>query len=83
MASNWTSTLAKSIEALWEAAEHILPSFQDQQAHLSFARQQTAQEELFEAEERKERVKNEHGKYNEDEEDEDRYDALLLKERDK
>ena len=77
MASNWTSTLAKSIEALWEAAEHILPSFQDQQAHFSFATQQAAQEELFEAEERKERVKNEHEKYNKDEEDEDRYDALV------
>ena len=77
MASNGTSALAKSIEALWEAAEQISPSFQDQQAHFSFARQQAAQEELFEAEEQKERVKNELEKYNEDEEDEDRYDALV------
>ena len=77
MASNGTSTLAKSIKALWEAAEQISPSFQDQQAHFSFARQQAAQEELFEAEEQKERVKNELEKYNEDEEDEDRYDALV------
>ena len=69
--------LAKSIETLWEAAEQISSSFQDQQTHFSFAQQQAAQEELFEAEERKERVKNELEKYNEDKEDEDRYDALV------